>query len=114
MFRSLHHVQDLKNATQLGKAKQELPSNFKELWAMDTAKKKRSPPTLLEFNNWFKEKAEADEMMKVTKPKTDDISTAITKTKTSFKVFASTSKADAPTVGRSVLPTQPIKCTACK
>ena len=55
-------------------------------------------------------------MMKVTsaKTKSKDNSTAITKTKTASKVFASASKADAPTVRRNVLPTQPVKFTACK
>ena len=38
--------------------------------------------------------------------------TAITKTKTASKLFASTSKEDEPSVRRSVLPTQPVKCTA--
>ena len=83
---------------------------------MHTDKDKWSRPKLLDFNDWLKRKAEAHEMMKVTslKPKADENSTAITKTKTAMKVFASTSKADAPTVGRSVLPTQPVRCTACK
>ena len=55
-------------------------------------------------------------MMKATsfKPKSDDNSTTNTKTKTAMKLFGSTSKADAPTVGRSVFPTQSLKCTACK
>ena len=48
------------------------------------------------------------------KPKSNDSSPAITKTKTASKVFASTSKADAPTVGHSAPRTNSVKCTACK
>ena len=53
-------------------------------------------------------------MMKVTslKPKLDDNSTAITKTETPSPVFDN--KADAPTVGRSVLPRQPVSCIDCQ
>ena len=53
--------------------------------------------------------------MKMTslKPKASDNSTAITQTNNAIKVFASTSKADAPTVGRSFPLTHPVKCTAC-
>ena len=94
-----------------GQAVQKLPPNFKQ-----TVKNKWSCPTLSEYNNRLKEKAVAHEMMKAIslKAKLDDTSTARTKTKTALKVFALTSKADAPTVGGSVLPTQPVKCTACK
>ena len=83
---------------------------------MHTIKNKWSRPTLLEFNDCLKENAEAHEMIKVTslKPKSDDNLTTIASTKTALKIFASTSKADAPTIGRSVFPTQPVKYTACK
>ena len=83
---------------------------------MHTIKNKWSRPTLLEINDWLKEKAKTHEMMKTTslKPQSDNNFTTIASTKTALKIFASTSKADAPTVGRSVFPTQPVKYTACK
>ena len=116
VYRWLHYVQDITIATLLGQAVQKLPPNVKDAWGMPTVENKCSRSTLIELNDWLKEKAEAQEMMKVTslKPEPDDIYTTITKTKTAIKVFASTSKAHAPTVGRSVLPTQPVKCTARK
>ena len=115
MFRSLHYVQDLPIATLLGQAVQKLPPNLKETWATGTVKNKWNRPTLREFNDWLKEEAAAHGMMKVTsfEPKLADNCIAIAKTKTALKVFPSTSRAGASTVGRSVLPTQPVKCTAC-
>ena len=79
VFRSLHYVQDLTGAALLGQVVQKLPPNLKEAWAMQIAKNKWSRITLLEFNDWLKEKAEAHEVMKVTslKPKSNDHSTAI-------------------------------------
>ena len=55
-------------------------------------------------------------MTKITsvKPNSDGISPEVTKTKTAGKKFASTSKADAPTAGRSSIPTEPVMCTYCK
>ena len=72
------------------------------------SKNKCSCPTLLEFNDWLKEKAEALERMKATsgKPRVDEILHAATKTKSVSKVFASASKADALTVGKIVFPTK--------
>ena len=66
VFRWLHYVQDLAIATLLGQAVQKLPPNVKDAWAMPTVKNKCSRSTLLELNDLLKEKAEAQEMMKVT------------------------------------------------
>ena len=60
---------------------------------MNTVERNLDRPTLIHFNDWLKEKAEAHERMQATssKPKTDDIpASAVTKTKTGTKVFAST------------------------
>ena len=83
---------------------------------MHTVKNKWSRPTFLEINDWLKEKAEAHDRMKVTSAElnADEIPHAATKRKTASKVFASTSKADAPTVGHSVLPTKPASRIDCK
>ena len=83
---------------------------------MNTFKNKWSRPTLLAFNDWLTKKAEDYEQMKVTsaKPKADEIAPVITKSKTELKVLALTSKADAPTVGHGLLPTNPISCIDCK
>ena len=83
VFRGLHYVQNLKIANPLGQAKQKLPPNFKEAWAMHTVKRNWSRPTLLDFNDWLKGKAEALEMMKVTssKVKSDENFTAVTKSR---------------------------------
>ena len=101
VFRSLHYVQHLPSAAVLGQAVPKLQPNLREPWAKHTFKNKWSCPTLLEFNDWLKEKVEAHGMTKITslKPKSDGNSSAITKKKTALKVFASTSKADTATVG---------------
>ena len=58
---------------------------------MHTVKKDWSRPTLLDFNEWLEDKAEAHERMKVsaTKPKNDESAPSVTRTKTGAKVFAS-------------------------
>ena len=62
---------------------------------MKTVNRNLDRPTLIQFNDWLKEKAEAHERMKATssKHKTDDLhASAVTKTKTGTKVFAATSR----------------------
>ena len=83
---------------------------------MHTVKYKWSGLILVEFNDGSKEKAEAHERMMVTaaKTKTDEIPHAAIKTKTFSNAIASTSKADALTVGSGVLPAKPVNCIACE
>ena len=60
---------------------------------MNTVKRNLDRPTLIQFNDWLKEKAQAHERMKATssKTKTDDvIASTVTKTKTGTKFFAAT------------------------
>ena len=113
---SLHYLQDLTSGTLLDQVVQKSSSNLKEALAMHTAKNKRSRPTLLDLNDQLKEKAEAHERMNITsvKPNSDGLSPAIKKPKPLKNRFASTSKADAPTAGRSSIPTEPVRCTDCK
>ena len=73
---------------------QKLPLKMKESWSLFTVKKHWVKPILLDFNDWLKEKAEANDLMKqsATKARPEDNSTLVTKTKTASKVFASNSQ----------------------
>ena len=90
VFRSLKHEHDLSGAAFLGQAVQKLPLNTKETWSMHTVKKDWSRSTLLDFNDWLDDKAEAHERTKVstTKPKSEDSTQSVTRTRTGAKLFA--------------------------
>ena len=94
VFKSLSYDADLKSASLLNQAVQKLPPNMKESWTLFTVKKHWVKPTLLDFNDWLKEKAEAHDLMKqsATKAKPEENITSVTKTKTASKVFASNSQ----------------------
>ena len=94
VFKSLSYDADLKSASLLNQAVRKLPPNMKESWSLFTVKKHWVKPTLLDFNDWLKEKAEAHDLMKqsATKARPEDNSTPVTKTKTASKVFASNSQ----------------------
>ena len=94
VFKSLSYDADLKSASLLNQAVQKLPPNMKESWALFTVKKHWVKPTLLDFNDWLKEKAEVHDLMKqsATKAKPEENITSVTKTKTASKVFASNSQ----------------------
>ena len=94
VFKSLSYDADLKSASLLNQAVQKLPPNMKESWSLFTVKKHWVKPTLLDFNYWLKEKAEAHDLMKqsATKAKPEENITSVTKTKTASKVFASNSQ----------------------
>ena len=93
VFRSLNYNQDLSSASLLDQAVQKLPPNMKEAWSMYTVKRSLDRPTLIDFNEWLKDKAEAHERMKTAsgKPKSDENpQPSVNKTKTTSKVFAAT------------------------
>ena len=116
VFRSLKYDHDLSSAALLGQAVPKLPPNMKEAWSMHTVKKNWSRPTLLDFNDWLKDKAEAHERMKVstTKPKNDDSSQSVTRTKFGAKVFVSaTSSSSSNGIGTKPNRVQP-NCIVCK
>ena len=94
VFKSLSYDADLKSASLLNQAVQKFPANMKESWSLFTVKKHWVKPTLLDFNDWLKEKAEAHDLMKqsATKAKPEENITSVTKTKTASKVFASNSQ----------------------
>ena len=118
VFRSLNYVQDLSSASLLGQAVQKLPPNLKEGWSMHTVKRDLNRPTLIDFNDWLKDKAEAHERMKAAtrKPKVEETPTGnVTKTKTNSKVFAATT-----TSTKNTIATKPstqkfqVNCVVCK
>ena len=77
VFKSLSYDSDLKSAALLNTAVQKLPPNMKESWSLFTVKKHWVKPTLLDFNDWLKEKVEAHDLVKntATKTRTEDTST---------------------------------------
>ena len=54
VFKSLSNDADLKSASTLNQAVQNLPPNMKESWSLFTVKKHWVKPTLLDFNDWLK------------------------------------------------------------
>ena len=114
VFRSLNYLQDLSSASLLGQAVQKLPPNLKEAWSMNTVKRNLDRPTLIHFNDWLNEKAEAHERMKAasSKPRSEEAPVAtVTKTKTGTKVFAATTSNQENGAGKVKKEKQ---CVACK
>ena len=116
VFRSLKYEHDLSSAALLGQAVQKLPPNMREAWSMHTVKKDWSRPTLLDFNEWLKDKAEAHERMKIstTKPKSDESTQSVTRTKTGTKVFAATSSSASSKESRTKPNQMQLNCNVCK
>ena len=94
VFKSLSYDADLKSTSLLNQAVQKLPPNLKKSRLLFTVNKHWVKPTLLDFNDWLKEKAKAHELMKqsATKAWPEDNSSSVTKTKTASKKFASNSQ----------------------
>ena len=64
VFKSLHYNADLESATLLDKAIEKLPPNMKESWSFHTVKRSLYAPSLIDFNHWLEDKAEAHERMR--------------------------------------------------
>ena len=64
VFKSLSYDADLKSASLLNQVVQKLPPNMEESWSLFAVIKHWVKPTLLDFNDWLKEKAEAHDIMK--------------------------------------------------
>ena len=64
-FRSLHYHPDLCSVSLSGQATQKLPPNLKGTSSLYTVKKNWDLPTLLEVNEWLKNKAETHERMQL-------------------------------------------------
>ena len=117
VFKSLSYDADLKSASLLNTAVQKLPPNLKESWSLFTVKKHWIKPTLLDFNDWLKEKAEAHDLMKQTssKAKTEDNTNSVVKTKVASRTFAANTqtKGTQRPASTSATPATP-RCIVCK
>ena len=116
-FKSLSYDSDLRSASLLNTAVQKLPPNQKESWSLFTVKKHWVKPTLLDFNDWFKEKAEAHDLLKQTssKARTEDKTNSVVKTKVASRTFADNthSKGTQRPASTSATPQTP-RCIVCK
>ena len=65
VFKSLSFNDDLKSVNLLNQAVSKLPPNIKEAWSMHTVRHNWQRPTLLDFNNWLKEKAKGNERLRL-------------------------------------------------
>ena len=65
VFKSLSFNDDLKSVNLLNQAVSKLPPNLKEAWSMHTVRHNWQRRTLLDFNNWLKEKAEGHERLRL-------------------------------------------------
>ena len=106
----------MSSASLLGQAEQKLPPKMKEAWSMHTVKRNLDRPTLIDFNDWLKDKAEAHERMKTAagKVKVDENVSNIARKITS-KVFTSTNSTNKANAQVKSNPgNMPPKCVACK
>ena len=117
VFKSLSYDSDLKSAALLNTAVQKLPPNMKESWSLFTVKKHWVKPTLLDFNDWLKEKAEAHDLMKNTafKARTEDTNNSVTRSKVASKAFAANTQHKSNLKPQQSSPSTSISsCTVCK
>ena len=117
VFRSLSYNQDLSSASLLGQAVQKFPPNMKEAWSMHTMKRNLDRPTLVDFDEWLKDKAQDHERMKTASGNTkvdENTQSSVTKTRKTSKVLdatASTNQRNTNSKAKSdIAPT----CAACK
>ena len=117
VFKSLSYDSDLKSASLLNTAVQKLPPNLRESWSLFTVKKHWVKPTLLDFNDWLKEKAEAHDLVKQTssKTRTEDNTNSVVKTKVASRTFAANTqtKGTQRPASTSATPATP-RCIVCK
>ena len=93
VLKSLGFEYDLKSTSVLNQVILKLPPNMKESWSLISVEKCWRQPTVLDFNDWLRDKAEAHELMRVSQNKSRPEETP----KTGFhkpptKVFAAASK----------------------
>ena len=90
---------------------------MKEPWSLFTAKRNWVKPTLLDFNDWLKEKAEVHDLMKntATKAKTEDTNKSVTGTKVASKAFAANTQHKSNLKPQQSSPSTSIfSCIVCK
>ena len=116
VFQSLSYEADLKSASLMNLAVSKLPPNMKEGWSLHTVKRNLLRPTLLDFNTWLQEKAEAHERMRtISKNASAEEQPSVGSKKTTSKVFASTTEQRKTTkVSTSQEPRKSVICLVCK
>ena len=108
VFESLSFNDDLKSVNLLNQTVSKLPPNLKEAWSMQTVRRQCHRPTLLDFNEWLKEKAEGHERLKTINSKVK--SEEPVKQKVGTKVFACNAKVSDKTNEKPKFP----PCSVCK
>ena len=90
---------------------------MKEAWSLQTVRQTLDRPTLIHFNDWLKDKAEAHELMKSlpikAKPEESN-NVTVTKTKTTSKAFAATTSSPQSASAKVKNGKPPNTCAACK
>ena len=69
VFKSLGFEYDLKSTSFLNQVISKLPPNMKESGSLHSVNKGWRQPTVLNFNDWLSDKAEAHELMRVSQNK---------------------------------------------
>ena len=115
--KSFSYDSNLKSASLLNTAVHKLPPNLKESWSLFTVKKHWVKPTLLDINEWLKEKAEAHDSMNTTssKARIEDNTSSVVKTKVASRTFAANTQSNGTQRPASVSATSPTpRCIMCK
>ena len=107
VFKSLSFNDDLKSVNLLNQAVSKLPPNLKEAWSTHTVRHNWQRPTLLDFNNWLKEKAEGHERLRLLNSKAKHEEPVKPKR---TKVFAAKSQVTSKARDKSKFP----PCFLCK
>ena len=117
VFRSLNYVQDLSSASLLGQAVQKTPPNMKKAWLLHTVRRTLDRPTLIDSNDWVKDKAEAHERMKSLPSKAkheESNNVTVSKTKMASNVFAATNSSQPSASAKVKSDKPPNTFVACK
>ena len=96
VFRSLNYENDLRGDAMLNQIANKLPPNLLEQWSRHIVLKDMLRPTLIDFNDWLKRKAEAHERMNVSgasKPEVEE-----SKVKSNSKPLSATAAATGSTL----------------
>ena len=100
VFKSLSFNDHL-SVNLLNQAASKLPPNLKEAWSMHTVRHNWQRPTLLDFNNWLKAKAEGHERLHVLNSKAKNEEPFKRKT---TKIFAANSQVTSKAQDKSKFP----------
>ena len=116
VFPSLSYDADLQSSSLVNQAVEKLPLNLKESWCSHIVRNQWDRPTLLDFNDWLQTKFDTHDRMKTAKFKTKpEEPPFLSKTKTTSKVFASSSKiTDAKMKYQTPRPIKDEPCPHCK